>query len=439
MTRRQLMRSGAAAIGGALLLACGKQGVPDEPTPVREDVSVTIAVRADDKTDAALEKALPAVRYGLAPGGRSGMPNIREIQRVVSTPGRSFVAAIRQRVAAGEAPDVVWFSLHDDLPEILRGDLLRPLNPFLDNDSDNTLKGYHPESLRALQYWGQQMALPAALGILTVRYDVEALTAREVPPPTSNWTWEEFAARAAALTHATNGASVWGFGTTMTPAWLLFIVGAGGRVADLGAGSTTLNESEARRGLQFWMDLAQQYGAFASGPQVTLDAMMRQRLGGSNAPLRLEVISWQSGEPYSPAHGFVGTPRGPSQSVPMLVTDMIGVSAHSNDLDAAYAVAKPMAAQLGSEMLVPPRNNAIEFIRRPNRMHPELALGLDRADVVLRSLSYSVGTTLSLYSGLGKTLTEQMALPALRGSLATSAALERGAAAVREWLGAPPG
>jgi hypothetical protein len=122
----------------------------------------------------------------------------------------------------------------------------------------------------------------------------------------------------------------------------------------------------------------------------------------------------------------------------MVVTDMIGVSANSAELDAAYSVAKPMAAQLGSQLLVPPRNNAIEFIRRPSRMHPNLALGLDRADVVLRSLSYSVGTTLSLYSGIGMSLTEQMALPALRGNLTAAAALERGAAVVREWLGSPP-
>lgn len=439
MTRRQLMRSGGAAIGSALLVACGKRGVPDEPTPVREDVAVTIAVRASDSTDAVLEKALPVVRYGLAPGARSGMPNIREVHRIVSTPGRSFVAAVRQRVAAGEAPDVVWFSLHDDLPEILRGDLLRPLNPFLDNDSDNTVNGYHPEALRALQYWGQQMALPSALGVLSVRYDSEALTLREAPQPTSNWTWDEFAARAAALTHSANGGTVWGFGATSFPAWLLFIVGAGGRAADFSAGKTTLDESEARRGLQFWLDLAHQHGALEGGPHVTMEAILRRRQGASNAPLRLDLINWHNAEPYSPAHGFVGTPRGPVQSVPMVVTDMIGVSAHSRDLDAAYAVAKPLAAQLGSQLLVPPRNNAIEFIRRPNRMHADLALDLDRADVVLRSLSYSVGTTLSLYSGLGKALTEQMALPALRGNFAAASALERGAAAVREWLGSPPG
>jgi len=166
---------------------------------------------------------------------------------------------------------------------------------------------------------------------------------------------------------------------------------------------------------------------------------MRRRQGASSAPLRLDLINWQNIEPYSPAYGFVGAPNGPAQSVPMVVTDMVGVSAQSGDLDAAYTVAKPLAAQLGSQLLVPPRNNAIEFIRRPDRRHPELALGLDRADVVLRSLSYSIGTTLSLYSGLGKTLTEHMALPALRGNLDAAAALERGAAVVREWLGSPPG
>lgn len=439
MTRRQLLRSGGAVLGSALLLACGKRGASDVPTPVPQDVTVTIAVRASDRTDAVLEKALPPVRYGLSPGARSGMPNIREIQKIVSTPGRSFVTGVRQRVAAGEAPDVVWFSFHDDLPEILRGDLLRPLNPFLDNDSDNTLKGYHPESLRALQYWGRQMALPAALGVLSVRYDTEVLAAHEVPPPLSSWTWDEFAAKAAALTRTANGNTVWGFGTTSFPAWLLFIVGAGGRVADLSAGTTTLAESEARRGLQFWLDLAHQHGALEGGPHVTMEAIMRRRQGASSAPLRLDLINWQNIEPYSPAYGFVGAPNGPAQSVPMVVTDMIGVSAQSGDLDAAYTVAKPLAAQLGSQLLVPPRNNAIEFIRRPDRRHPELALGLDRADVVLRSLSYSLGTTLSLYSGLGKTLTEHMALPALRGNLAVTAALERGAAAVREWLGSPPG
>lgn len=439
MTRRQLLQSGGAALGSALLLACGQRGAPDEPTPVREDVTVTIAVRANDRTEAALEKALPPVRYGLSPGSRSGMPNIREIQKIVSTPGRSFVAAVRQRAAAGEAPDVVWFSMHDDLPEIIRGDLLRPLNPFLDNDSDNTLKGYHPESLRALRFWGQQMALPAALGVLSVRCDIDALFARGVQPPLSSWTWDEFAAMAAALTHTTNGGTAWGFGATSVPAWLLFIVGAGGRVADLDAGKTTLDQSEARRGLQYWLDLAHQHRAFEGGPRVTLDAIMRRRQGSSGVPLRLGLINWHNAEPYSPAYGFVGTPNGPAQSVPMVVTDMVGVSVQSGDLDAAYAVAKPLAAQLGSQLLVPPRNNAIEFIRRPNRMHPELALGLDRADVVLRSLSYSVGTTLSLYSGLGKALTEHMALPALRGNLAAAAALESGAATVREWLGSPPG
>ncbi len=437
MTRRDLLRAGSAVVGSALLLACGKRGASDAPTPEPRDVNVTVAVRAGERVSAVLEKVLPFVRYGMAPGGRGGMPTITEIP-IVPRPERSFVAAVRQRIAAGEAPDIVWYSLQDDLPEILRGDLLRPLNPFLDNDSDNTLKGYHPESLHALRYWGQQMALPAALGVLSVRYDTDMLSAREVPPPVSSWTWDEFAAKAAALTHTANGATVWGFGTRTVPAWLLFTIGAGGRVADLGAGRTTLDESEARRGFQFWLDLARQYGALESGPQVTVDSILRRRTGTANAPLRLELINWHNTDPSSLPYAFVGTPSGPAQAVPMLVTDMVGVSANSADLDAAYTAAKPLAAQLGSQLLVPPRNNAIEFVRRPNRMHADLALGLDRADVVLRSLSYSVGTTLSLYSGLGISLTEQMALPALRGNLTAAAALERGAAAVRDWLGSPP-
>lgn len=439
MTRREFLRAGSAALGSGLLLACGKRGAPDAPTPIPEDVTVTIAVRAGDRVNAVLEKALPAVRYGLAPGGRDGVPTIGEIQKIVSTPARSFVDAVRQRIAAGESPDVIWFNQHDDLPEVLRGDLLRPLNPFLDNDATNTLKGYHPESLRALQFWGQQKALPAALGILSVRYDLDILSAREVPQPPSHWTWAEFAEMAAALTYAAGGRTVWGFGTTTVPAWLLFIVGAGGRVADLEKGKTTLDQSEARRGLQFWLDLAHQYRALESGSHVTLDAVLRRRAGGSPAPLRLELINWHNTESSSLPYAFAGTPSGPTQAVPMLVTDMVGVSAHSANLDAAYAVAKPLAAQLGSQLLVPPRNNAIEFIRRPNRMHADLALGLDRADVVLRSLSYSVGTTLSLYSELGASLIEHMALPALHGRLAAGPALEQGANVVREWLGSPPG
>ncbi len=381
---------------------------------------------------------MPAVRYGFAPGAHRGMPTITEIP-IAPTPQRSFVTSVRQRIAAGEAPDVVWFSLQDDLPELMRGDLLRPLNPFLDNDSENTLSGYHPESLAALRFWGQQMALPSALGVLSVRFNTEVLAALEAPPPTSSWTWEEFAAMAAALTHIEGGSPVYGFGARSVPAWLLFMVGAGARVADLGSGATSLDSSAALRGLQFWLDLAHRYGALESGPQVTLESILRRRSGAAPEPLRLELISWQNGEPSSLPYAFVGTPNGPAQAVPMLVTDMVGIAAQSADLDAAYDVVKPMAAQLGSQLLVPPRNNAIEFIRRPNRMQPDLALGLDRADVVLRSLSYSVGTTLSLYSGLGRSLTEQMALPALHGSLPPASALERGATVVHGWLGDPPG
>jgi ABC-type glycerol-3-phosphate transport system substrate-binding protein len=438
MTRRELLRAGSAAFSGGLLLACGKRGTPEPPTPVPRDITVTVAMRANEQTQAALEKFMPAVRYGLAPGGRHGMPNIQEIP-IVSTPERSFADGVRQRVAAGESPDVIWFGLQDDLPEILRGDLLRPLAPFLDNDPDNTLKGYHPASLRALQFWGQQIALPAALGILSVRYDTEILTAREVPPPQPNWTWDDFAAMAASLTHTADGNTIWGFSSSVVPAWLLFIIGAGGRVADLGEGETALDSSEARRGLEFWLSLAYKFQAMETGPQLTVSTIMQRRKSPPDTPLRLELINWHNTEPYSLPFEFVGTPTGPTQSVPMLITDMVGVSGQSADLDAAYAVAKPLAAQMGSSMLVPPRNNAIEFIRRPDRMHADLALGLDRADVVLRSLSFSVGTTFTLYSGLGKSLTEQMALPALRGDLDSVAALEAGAAIVREWMGSPPG
>lgn len=438
MTRRDLLRTGSAGLASVLLLACGKRGSPDPPTPVPRDVNVSVAVRAGERVSAVLEKVLPAVRYGIAPGAGAGMPTITEIP-LVATTRRSYVAAVRQRAAAGEAPDVVWFSLQDDLPELLRGDLLRPLNLFLDNDPDNTLKGYHPESLDALQYWGQQMALPAALGVLSVRYDTETLAAREVAAPVSHWTWDDFAAMAATLTQSNGGGTNWGFSAKTVPAWLLFTISAGGRVADLGKGMTTLDEAEARRGFQFWLDLAHQYRALESGPQMTRDYMLRQNAGTAPTPLRLELINWHNAQEYSPTYAYVGTPNGPQQSVPLLVTDMVGVSPEAAELDAAYAVAKPLAAQLGSHLLVPPRNNAIEHIRRPNRRYPELALGLDRADVVLRSLSYSVGTTLSLHSGLGKALTEQMALPALHGSQTAAAALERGAAVVREWLGTPPG
>lgn len=438
MTRRDFLQAGSAGLGSVLLLACGKRRSPDAPTPVPRDITVSVAVPAGERVSAVLEKVLPAVRYGIAPGAGTGMPTITEVP-LVATSRRSYVAAVRQRVAAGEAPDVVWFSLQDDLPELLRGDLLRPLNPFLDNDPDNTLKGYHPESLHALRFWGQQMALPAALGVLSVRYDAEALAAREVPAPDSSWTWDEFAALASSLTQATTDGTTWGFSAKTVPAWLLFAVSAGGRVADLGKGLTTLDEAEARRGFQFWLDLAHQHQALESGPQLTLEHVLRQTTGTAPTPLRLELISWHNVQESSPSLAFVGTPNGPRQSVPMLVTDMIGVSPEAAELDAAYAVAKPLAAQLGSHLLVPPRNNAIEFIRRPNRRYPELALGLDRADVVLRSLSYSIGTTLSLHSGLGIALTEQMAVPALQGNKSAPAALEQGAATVREWLGSPPG
>jgi len=89
-------------------------------------------------------------------------------------------------------------------------------------------------------------------------------------------------------------------------------------------------------------------------------------------------------------------------------------------------------------MLVPPRSNAIEFIRRPTRDRADLALGLDRADVVLKSLSYSRSAVLTLHSELGKQLTEKMVLPLLRGSADLSAALQAGADAAQEWLGPEP-
>ena len=219
------------------------------PTPSGDQITVIFA--ADELLMASYNDLITTFEKD-NPGIKIKMVSINEILGLGPTGGQ-YPDDADQRLAA--AADVV--SLSPGNHDAIDKGLIRDLKPFIDADATFRPDDFYPGTLTQYQWKGGTWGVPATVEFQFIAFDKDMLDKAGVKYPEPGWTWDDFAAKAKALT-VREGDTVtqWGF-VQVVPSPLLFI---GNRVKALIDNSTDpatplFDQPDVKAAVQWYADL----------------------------------------------------------------------------------------------------------------------------------------------------------------------------------------
>lgn len=112
------------------------------------------------------------------------------------TPWSNYWTKLDAAATAGEAPDVFWMNVY--LPKYVAGDVLLPLDDYIEKDSID-MSSYVEAVSKMYNYQGKQWAMPKGMDSVVVAYNKEMLDTYNVPYPEEGWTWEDMREAASKL------------------------------------------------------------------------------------------------------------------------------------------------------------------------------------------------------------------------------------------------
>lgn len=129
-------------------------------------------------------------------------PNIRVV--VEFSAWSEYWNKLQAQMAAGTAPDVMLMS-GEKLHDYVARDQIADMAPLLAADSSITLDAYFPATTQVYQIDGHLWAMPRDCNTIGIYYNKTLFDKHGVPYPQPGWTWEDFHAKAKALTIDENG------------------------------------------------------------------------------------------------------------------------------------------------------------------------------------------------------------------------------------------
>jgi multiple sugar transport system substrate-binding protein len=245
LSRRDFLKTAAASAAGAAAFTQMGQLMTVFASPAQQDpTTLTFAVHweisfqpTQDAFDAQFTEANPDIA----------------IEKIYNT-WADHNAIVLTWAAAGQLPDIVYVHGSRTFPWSKEGILL-PLDSYIEADPDFNVDGIFPESLRLYKIDGTQFALPYDHGPVLLGYNKTMFDEAGMEYPTEDWTMDDFAEAARALSIP---GERWGYGGDVD-------LGPESAVSHLGPwGGATFNETEdglllstdeSRTALNFWNDL----------------------------------------------------------------------------------------------------------------------------------------------------------------------------------------
>lgn len=161
--------------------------------------------------------------------------------------------------AGGRSPDVFLVN-HRKYGQFAGQGVLEPVQARLDASDAIAERDFADTALEAFRYDGEELTcLPQNVSSLVVYYNADLFRRAGLPAPRRGWTWADFLAAAKVLT----GGGTYGVGVEPSLIRVApFVWSAGGEVVDDLTRPTTLAlaSPEARRGLDFFLDLRSRHG-----------------------------------------------------------------------------------------------------------------------------------------------------------------------------------
>jgi multiple sugar transport system substrate-binding protein len=247
MTRREILRYGAAALAGGVVGAgCARD-------TARKDGRTTIRYMAWGNPEQL------QVERQIADEFEKQNPKLRI--HLFMVPGSAYGDKLQLMLASRTAPDVMRVD-HYMFPALVRKDYFLSLDPFIAAEPKGFLDDFARPAVEECEYKGSMYALNVLFGGVQIYYNKNLFKEAGLPDPyqefqAGRWTWEKFVETAIALTKRENG-RVTQFGTTHPtfPLYTNVIWNHGGDVMDPEMTRLTLYSDEnARRGIEEYANL----------------------------------------------------------------------------------------------------------------------------------------------------------------------------------------
>lgn len=231
------------AVAALLLTACGSgsDGASDGAVTIRlQAFGDPEELTAYRRLIAAFEGRTPDVRVEFIPVGKQ----------------KDHMAKLATGFAASDPPDLFLINFRRYGQFASRG-VLEPLGPRLVERGRYRVEDFYPQPIEAFTFDGVLTCAPQNVSSLVTFYNTKLFAEAGLPAPTADWTWEQFAAAAKALTKDADGdgrSEVYGIGFEPVMIRLApFVWQAGGDIVDDLERPTrfTLDTPEAKRALDF--------------------------------------------------------------------------------------------------------------------------------------------------------------------------------------------
>jgi len=236
---------------------------------------------------------------------------------------------LQTSLAGGVPPDVFYVDSFK-LPDLVNAGALMPIGDQLENPDD-----FYPSLSAAFTVDGTLYCPPKDFSTLALEYNTAMFDAAGLDYPTAEWTWEDLATAAEALTDTDAG--VVGFGLNPDFArWAAFVYQAGANVTDEGMTQMAINSPEALEAFTFLSDMiANGYAAQSSD----LDSgWPGEAFGKQKAAMTMEgnwIIPFLKDQFPDVKYGVSELPQGPEGKATMAFTVCYAVPAGAKNADAS--------------------------------------------------------------------------------------------------------
>ena len=214
-------------IAAMLLVGCGGGEATEVPLPTEAPVAPTVEqeTQPETKPETKPETEQVTIRFAIFDWDRPVYEDLIDAFEEANPDVKVEVVSANEVLELGalieiDIPDDAsrrlasaadLFSLGGSRPDVREG-LVRDLTPFIDADPDFQPDDFYPNALETHQWDGGTWALPYALNYQLIFFNKDAFDQAGEPYPEAGWSWDDFLAKANAVTVSEGGdVSQWGF------------------------------------------------------------------------------------------------------------------------------------------------------------------------------------------------------------------------------------
>lgn len=271
-----------------------------------------------------------------------------------------YDTTIQAAFASGDAPDVFYVD-SSKLPDYVDAGVIAPAGENLEAP-----EGFYPSLLDVFTIDGTLYCPPKDFSTMALQYNKDAFDAAGLEYPTADWTWEDLRAAAEALTTDDM------IGLVVPPELpriLPFIYQAGGEVLSEDVSEVTFNSEETVSAIDYLLGMFED--GIAAVPADVDAGWGGEAFGKGTVAMAMEgnwVIQFMDDNYPDLNWGVAELPAGPAGESTMAFTVCYGVSASTENPEAAWNLVNFLTNEEGAAMVaeagfgvMPTRSSAAEL------------------------------------------------------------------------------